>query len=155
MKIKALFLCTGIILMVGCAATPPRGAPFEQVPLKLQAYQAREFEADKELVFNATLSVLQDMGCIIDSAEIKTGYVSAQTPIVLQGRLVKSMNSARVTAFVIQTGKDKSKARLTFVGRNSSRGNTDEQLIENHALYERVFVRIQEALFTQKTVSKG
>jgi hypothetical protein len=147
---KALLLCAGAMLLGGCAVAPPRGAPVDPVPLKLQAYQAQAFDASKEAVFNATVSVLQDMGCSIDSAEIRTGYISAQTPIVLRGKWVKSMNSAKVTAFVVQTRENKSRVRLTFVGRNTARGKTEEQLNENPGLYEQMFVRVREAVFAQK-----
>lgn len=155
------------------AVLPAYAAVREQIPLKLQAYQARDFDAGKERVFNSTMTVLQDLGCIITSAEIRTGYVSAKSPTSSDG------SSLKMTAIVIRTGNARSRIRLTalrctpggfsgfsFSGFYNFWGwfppsgilsvlglhHAEEHLVEKPAMYERFFARISEAILTQSHV---
>jgi hypothetical protein len=60
-------LCIGLC-MAGCTIAPP--AP---TPLQIQAFQSHEFETQKRVAFGSVLSVFQDLGYIVQSADIETG----------------------------------------------------------------------------------
>ena len=71
MKKSSLFM---LILLAGCAA-PPK---IIQSQMEIQAYQSHEFEATKRVVFDSTMSVLQDSGFIIESADFDTGFITGK-----------------------------------------------------------------------------
>ena len=62
---KLIVITLGTALVLGCGGTTAQ----PQTALELQSIQQRDFEAPKELTFAATLSVLQDLGYIVESAD--------------------------------------------------------------------------------------
>lgn len=149
------FLFFGIFL-VGCAA-PPK----EKTSLEIQAIQSREFEAGKRTVFNATLSVFQDMGFTIVSADFDTGFISTKSPtkardIFLGG---KEMRHSKATAFIEEISQGKTRARVNFVHETleSNEGTQkNEDLADmDPAIYEKTFSKIQEAVFIRKANHPG
>ena len=65
----------GMLSMVACTSLAPQP---EMTPLELQALQTREFAAPYPKAFSATLSVFQDMGYIVDSADKEAGYITGR-----------------------------------------------------------------------------
>ena len=65
-------------LLGGCASTNQRILDTgDETQLQKRSYQSRTFEtADKEKVLRATISTLQDLGFIIDRADLTLGSVS-------------------------------------------------------------------------------
>jgi hypothetical protein len=125
----------------------------------LQAYQARNLDVSKERAFNATVVVMQDLGCIITSADIRTGYISAQSLRTTSSDVtLAGFKNLKLTAFVLPHGKGRSRVRLTAVRSNtgslfsfgwSGFFSSDDRLVENATMYERFFARILETLTTE------
>lgn len=67
-----------LFLLTGCASTNQRVLDSgEQTQLQKRSYQSRTFEtSDKERVMRATISTLQDLGFVIDRADLTLGSVS-------------------------------------------------------------------------------
>src|SRR4029450_400018 len=67
-------LCLGL-WMAGCSVAPPTATP-----LQIQAFQSHEFETQKRVAFGAALSVFQDPGYIVQSADRDPGFITAASP---------------------------------------------------------------------------
>ena len=48
-------------------------------PLEIQSIQQREYESTKKIVFASAVSVFQDLGYTIKSADITTGFITAES----------------------------------------------------------------------------
>ena len=66
------------LTLVGCAVNAPKP---EKTSLEIQAIQSKNFETDKKVAFNSVVSVLQDLGYIIGSASLETGFITAESAV--------------------------------------------------------------------------
>jgi hypothetical protein len=145
-------------LLTGCAGNVKP----QKTALELQAIQAKTFETDKKTAFNSTLSVFQDLGYIINSASLETGFITAESPnkidqstsaIFAQALAgVKSENKAVVTASIEELNDTKSRIRLNFVNKMKLSGsygqNSNEDTpIHDSQIYDGAFEKISEAIF--------
>jgi len=147
-------LCIGLS-MAGCTIAPP--AP---TPLQVQAFQSHEFETPKRVAFGSVLSVFQDLGYIVQSADLDTGFITAASPAGSKSNwwelLENSTSSAqtRATAFVEEIRSGFVTVRLNFVEskRVSSReGQTtdrDTPILDPKA-YQVAFDKIGDAIFVR------
>ena len=147
-------LCIGLCT-AGCTIVPPAPAP-----LQIQAFQSHEFETQKRVAFGSVLSVFQDLGYIVQSADIETGFITAASPAGSKFNwwelLDESKSSAqtRATAFVEEIRSGFVTVRLNFVEskRLSSReGQTtdrDTPILDPKA-YQVAFDRIGDAIFVR------
>lgn len=125
--------------------------------LALQSLQSRDFEAQMPVVFASTLSVLQDTGYIVESADRETGFITAKSPsgsnvsYDLFWGLGKRHKTTRVTAFVEPLGGDMSKVRLNFVAINENSNmygtSREDTPLEDAKIYQNVFEKIEETIF--------
>ncbi len=147
------YLAALCLLLVGCVSTPP-----QKTSLQLQAIQSQNFETDKSVAFAATLSVFQDLGYIIQSADKDTGFITAKSATksdhsfftVMSGNTTNSTTNA--TAYVEQLKPGLSKIRLNFVISNKSSSqygqtSANDQVIEDTNVYESAFNKIGDAIF--------
>lgn len=158
MKKLLIAIATGALL-VGCQTTEPI---VKKTSLEIQAIQAKMFEVDKGIAFKSVLSVLQDLGYVVQAASMDTGVITAQSPTkqdtsggaafaaVFGG--VRTEGRASVTATVEDFNTKQTRIRLNFVDkrfRSGARGQTatDEKPIENPKVYENAFEKIGEAIF--------
>lgn len=158
MKKLMIAIATGALL-AGCQTTAPI---VKKTSLEIQAVQAKMFEVDKGVAFKSGLSVLQDLGYVVQTASMDTGVITAQSPTkqdtsgsaafaaVLGG--VRTEGRTYVTASVEDFNTKQTRVRLNFVDkrfRSSTRGQTatDENPIENPKFYENAFEKIGEAIF--------
>lgn len=152
------------IMISGCAAPPP--AP-ERTSLEIQAIQAKTFETSMPTAFRSVVSVLQDLGYVIQSANLETGFITAQSPTKEHGKSgfeiigillggasanVRKEGKTYVTASVESFGNNQARVRLNFVDktfRSATFGQqaTDETPILDPKVYEKVFDKIGEAIF--------
>ena len=147
--LSALFsLLTSVIS--GCVMSPDRP---QLSSLQLQVIQSRDFETSKKLAFASVMSVFQDLGYIIESANLDTGFITAKSPTrsVFEFRGV-AMRTTKATAFVEEIQEGTIKVRLNFVDSvetSSQQGakNLNEAPVENPQIYQNAFTRIQEAVF--------
>lgn len=110
----------------------------ELTPLEIQTIQTREYNAPKSLVFATVTSVFQDLGYTISHANEKSGFIKAKA-------ILKNSNHVNVIAFV-QTEKNKTKVRLSFIKRHRESATDSLQLLDA-TLYQNIFERIESNLF--------
>ena len=152
---KAIKLCflSLFILLTGCASTGPA-----MTPLEIQSLQTREYENDKSIVFTSVVSVFQDLGYTIQSADKDTGFITARSAVssdtaskILFG--ISNVSQTNATAFVEQIGKF-TKVRLNFVTSNktsSAYGQSDQEdtPILDAKVYQSAFERVESAIFVR------
>lgn len=150
--------CLGAFL-AGCQTAPPAQ---QKTSLEIQAIQAKMFETDKNTAFKSVLSVLQDLGYVVQTASLETGVITAQSPTKQDTSGGATMNAifggirtegrTYVTASVEDFNSKQTRVRLNFVDkvfRSARTGQqaTDETPIQNPKIYENAFEKISEAIF--------
>lgn len=155
---KNLILISTVLVSLGGCVTQPQ---VQKSSLEIQAIQAKSFEADKPTTFRSVLSVLQDLGYVVNSASLETGFISAESPIkqdksgaaafaaIMGG--VRTEGRTAVTASVEEFNKS-TRVRLNFVDKKLRSGAygqraADEAPIEDPKIYENAFDKIGEAIF--------
>ena len=141
-------------LFIGCAVST---APV-LTPLEIQSIQTREYEHGKNVAFASVISVFQDLGYIVKSADKETGFITAESAAQSDGasRLFGMTNVKQTiaTAFVEPIGKI-TKIRLNFVNSNQksfSYGQTDREdsPILDAKTYQNAFDMIETAMFVRE-----
>lgn len=142
------------VLLAGCVAMP---AP--PTPLQIQSVQTREYEESKQVVFASVMSVFQDLGYIVNSADLATGFITTEGLAVGETGVldwllnVSQVSQTRATAFIEELD-DKTRVRLNFVETwRESRGEgqssrRDRQILEAE-VYENAFDRIENSIFVR------
>jgi hypothetical protein len=147
-----LFCCLTAALWAGCSSPPP-----PKTSLELQAMQAREVEGSKAIAFAAVISVFQDLGYVISSADVTTGFLTAKSPT--RGHKVflgpNKMDDTKATAFVEDMPNGKARVRLSFVycqrvSSKKGRLGENETPVEDPLVYQKVFERVDEGVFLRK-----
>jgi hypothetical protein len=155
---KALVIAACIaVSMVGCATTP------KQTPtsLQIQSFQTKEFEASKTATFGSVISVFQDLGYIVQSADKDTGFITATSPSSNKTGFWEAMGGlatsgqTKATAFVEEIRPNFVTVRLNFVdtkhvsssyGQNSDR---DTPILDPKP-YQVAFDKIETAIFIRE-----
>jgi hypothetical protein len=130
--------------------------------LELQAVQARDFDVPKDITFAAVMSVLQDAGYRIGSADRDTGLItgtastSGTWSYSLWSGMGKKKKTPIVSAFVEQRGTG-SKVRLNFVlakvkSTIYGSGAADEEPILDPTVYQQAFEKINQAVFVRQAI---
>ncbi|MHC5212070.1 MAG: hypothetical protein ACYTG2_15230 [Planctomycetota bacterium] len=146
MNRPSLFKAALFIALASCATQP------QLTSLQKQELQSREFENAKRPTFNGCVSVLQDIGYIIDTADFDTGVISARGES--ESNLFLGEFQTRVSIFVQEWGPSRSKVRATFVQHRTSHGQygstyeTDETIYDA-AVYQNFFNELGKTLFVQ------
>lgn len=159
------YLLTALVagsLMVGCAPQPVKP---QKTSLEIQAIQARVFDADKKVTFNAVMSILQDLGYIIGSASLDTGFITAESPnkqvdsgaamMALLFSGIRTEGKTAVTVSIEEISPKKTRVRLNLVDRQLRSGAygqraADDTPIEDPKVYETAFDKIGEAIFIRQ-----
>ncbi len=151
------------LFLAGCSSPEP-----QKTSLEIQAIQAQNFDVSKKIAFNSVMSVFQDLGYIVQSANLDTGFITAESPVqsdtsggaimltLLSG--TRSEGKTFVTASVEEITDKKSRVRLNFVNRKTHSGtygqnSTHDSPILDPAVYQKAFDKIGEAIFI-RTSSK-
>lgn len=126
----ALLLCAS--LLGGCATTNQRVLDLgDETQLQKRSYQSRIFEtADKEKVLRAIISTLQDLGFVIDRADLMLGSISATK---------QDRNQIRITVSVRPKGNDR------MLVRANAQFNISP--IEDPKHYQDFFASLEKSLF--------
>ena len=146
------------LFTAGCAMND---ATSNKTSLEIQSYQSRSFEVDKKMAFNSAMSVFQDLGYIVNSANLDTGFITAESPTkgakgsdaflsFLAGLRVEGRTA--VTAFVEELSPKSAKIRLNFVERKKASGDYGQQSnrddpIQDPKIYQSAFDKISDAIF--------
>lgn len=161
MKKLLIALFAGSFLLTACVQQQVKP---QKTSLEIQAYQARTFEADKKVTFNAVMSILQDLGYIIGSASLDTGFITAEspnksvdTPEAMVARMfgVRTEGKTAVTVSIEEMGPKKTRVRLNLVDRQTKSGAygqraAEDTPIEDAKVYDTAFDKIGEAIFIRQ-----
>lgn len=130
--------------------------------LELQAMQSREFETDYKVAFAATLSVFQDLGYVIDTADSATGFITANSPqsqefVPFVGQVMKN---SKATAFIETMPSELVRVRLNFVNREESSSGygmkgSSAIPVEDPVVYQQTFEKIQKAIFVRTSTASS
>lgn len=149
------FVILGLVFtLAGCATT---SAP-TLTPLEIQSLQTREYENTKAVVFPSVISVFQDLGYTIKSADINTGFITAESAAKSDSSSkfwlgITKVSQTSATAFVEEIGKF-TKVRLNFVVCDKKsyyygqEDRQDEPILDAEA-YKNAFERIESAIFVR------
>lgn len=153
----AMFLCASV------TNAHAKKAP-EISGLELQQIQSKEFEVGKDVTFPAVMTVLQDEGYRILSADRDTGLITGQGSS--KGKMTYSIiwgignkkRSPVVSAFVEQIGTSVSRIRLSFVMAVAKGGiygqrSADEEPVTDPAVYVDAFEKISKAIFVRQAMT--
>lgn len=151
-KSASLFICS--IALFGCASAPQQ----QPTSLQIQAFQTKEFEASKAVAFAAVVSVFQDLGYIVESADRETGFITAGSPTSNKTGFweamggVTSSGQTRATAFVEEIRPGFSTVRLNFLNTKKSssmygQSNQIDTPILEPGPYQIAFDKIDDAVF--------
>ena len=146
----------------GCVFMKP---PPKLTPLELQALQSRQYSESFDIIFASIISVFQDLGYSIQSADKDSGLISAESPaqrestgfwesfVLSEGHRTVS---TRATAF-IETIGTQTNVRLNFVYRatrystHSGSQGAHESPIYDANVYRNAFDRIENAIFIRQS----
>jgi len=130
--------------------------------LELQQIQSRDFDANYDTVFPSVVTVLQDAGYRIQSADKNSGLVTgvASTKSKLSYGLTgwgKKKKTPVVSAFIEARGKSAARVRLSFVmakTKSSQYGmnSADEDPILDAMIYQDAFEKISQAIFVRTSM---
>lgn len=154
---KSLWLMLAIVVAVaGCEAMPKQ----TKSALELQSIQSKEFETSKKIAFAATLSVFQDLGYTVSSANLDTGLITAKSPTKQDFQLFvgQRMQDIKATAFVEEIVSNRTKIRLNFVNSTQTSSGygmkgEHELPIEAPEMYQDTFAKIQQGIFVRKNTN--
>lgn len=152
---KSLFAVTMLVLMVffsGCLRSNHKST---KTSIELQAIQKKEFETSYKIAFASILSVFQDKGFIINTADSNTGLITASSPRNnSQGFGYIEINYTKATAFVESMPSKKTSIRLNFVDFQKTSSDYGMEggnslPIEDGVFYQGIFEKIQKAIFVR------
>lgn len=137
----------------------------EMTPMELQALQSKEFETKKETLFACVMSVFQDLGYQVDSADMQTGFISASSASGNKTNFgealfgVSSSGNTRATAFVEQMPNGMARVRLNFLNTKISsslygQSAKQDKPVLDVATYQAAWEKIDEALFVRTAVTE-
>jgi alkaline phosphatase len=152
---KILIVLTLSILMFGCELQ--ENYTLTKTSLELQSIQMREFDASYKTAFASTLSVFQDKGYVIVTADSATGFITVASPKNNKYNWFlgeNKMDSTRATAFIEAMPSKKIAIRLNFVNYqeiSSAYGSKSQNSvpIEDPKFYQGIFEKIQKAIFVR------
>lgn len=150
-----------MVLAVSSAVLPGEALakkPPVMTPMELQALQSKEFETSKENLFNAVMTVVQDLGYQVQSADLQTGFITATSGVEQKTGFLEALAGAsstamtKMTAFVQSMPSGMSRVRLNFlVSRTTSsmygQSNQNDKPILDATAYRNAWDKIDEALF--------
>ena len=109
---------------------------------QLHSIQQKEFAADKATVFGGVMDVMQDLGFSIDSGDVASGLITAESMTVDKTSFWDAIGgdagsgNIRATAF-IETMPDKlTRVRLNFVSTKSSSSQLGQASRKDKPIYE-------------------
>lgn len=155
---KAIFAAFAVSLLTA----PAVAKKVQMSSLEMQQMQSKDYEAPKGLVFSSVMTVLQDAGYRINSADKDTGLITGTAstaskmtwmPFVGFG---KGKKTPVVSAFIEEMGPNTTHVRLNFVmskmSSNQFGSNQDEEPILDAAVYTDAFEKVAQALFVRQAM---
>ncbi|MBF0587467.1 hypothetical protein INT08_11210 [Prosthecochloris sp. N3] len=148
-----VFVCL-FFALAGCSAST---AP-ALTPLEIQSLQTREYEQGLDIVFPSVISVFQDLGYTVKSADKSTGFITAESAAKSDKASkfwlgITKVKQTAATAFIEEIGS-MTKVRLNFVEMENSssswgRSDREDTPILDAQVYQNAFERIDNAIFVR------
>lgn len=143
------------IFISGCETIKPT---VNLTPLEMQSMQSRSYDTGKEIVFPSVMSVFQDLGYSINSADIVTGLITAESTADSDKMMkfwlgITKVSQTKVNAFIEEIGSE-TKVRINFVvtKKESSwygqEDREDDQILSPEP-YQNAFEKIENAIFVR------
>jgi hypothetical protein len=161
MNMKRAFFATALAVAVTTTPAMAKKKP-EMSSLELQQMQSKDYEADKNLMFGSVMTVLQDSGYRIGSADKDTGLITGlgSTGSKLTWKPFVGFGNGKktpvVSAFIEEFVPGYTKVRLNFVmGKVNSSGygkTEDEEPILDPQVYRDAFEKIDQVLFYRQAL---
>lgn len=149
-----LWIMLGVLLVLAGCETMPKST---KTALELQSIQSKEFETSKKVAFAATLSVFQDVGYTVSTANLDTGLITAKSPTKAGFELFigQTMEDIKATAFVEEIVANRTKVRINLVSSKETSSGYGmkggyEIPIEKPEIYQDIFAKIQQGIFVRK-----
>tara|TARA_B110000503_G_C6970295_1_gene338888 strand:+ start:224 stop:709 length:486 start_codon:yes stop_codon:yes gene_type:complete len=155
-NLKLLALIPVFFFLTAC---PVEKRAALKTPAELLALQTRTFDGNKDPSLRAVVSVFQDLGYIIQTADSNTGLITAKSPTEASLSFFgRNMKDTKVTATIEQVSNTKTRVRLNFVQskRFSSEygmNQENEQPIYDPNVYQDAFAKIRNAIFLRKNIN--
>jgi len=156
MQYKVVFLVS-LVLLGACAAP----AKIIQSSLEIQSYQSHEFETPKRVSFDSTLSVLQDAGFIIKSADYETGFITGRGTSTARTDMWYGATNEHIemTAFIEQRTSTLSKVRVNLIDSsqrksawNPAQDVITEKGVRDPETYQKLFDLIGQTIFVRENL---
>jgi hypothetical protein len=127
---------------------------------QLQAIQQKTYRAEKSVVFASVMDVLQDLGFSVASADIASGFITAESANASKTTFwdvlsnVEGSGNTKATVFLEPAPGGGTRVRLNFVATKTSSSNLGQAAREDHQItavapYERMFARIDAAVLSR------
>jgi hypothetical protein len=119
--------------------------------MQRRSIEAKELVGSFDDAFQATMSVLQDKGYLIDNADYKIGFIKGQTG--LAGSTVFSNKFKYLVSVTIEPfGENRIKARVVFM-REKILGLNSE-IIQDPKFLQEIYDLIQKEIFVRQNLNK-
>ncbi len=119
-----------ICLLAGCATVPP-DVVGSGTQLEIRQIQTREYDTlDKQMTMRSVIATLQDLGFLIDNADMSLGAITATR--LHQYRM-------RMTVTVREKGEERIAVRVS--------ARIGEENVTNPKTYQDFFVALDKAMF--------
>ena len=151
-----IFLSIALIASVLLTGCMQKQYVSTKTSLELQSIQTREFDAPVKAGIGAVMSVFQDLGYIIATADSGTGLITAAGPksqrfVPFVGKVTEYR---KATAFVEAISAKKTRVRLNFVDEEESSSGYGMKggsaiPVEDPTLYQEALEKISKAIFVR------
>lgn len=156
MKKYAFLTAIAVVTAMPAIAKEPK-----PTGLALQQIQARDLETNAEIAFPAVMTVLQDSGYRIKTADKATGLIVAEgsskkiTTYNIWWGLGSKKRVPEVSAFIEQRGPQLTRVRLSFVTsmRKSRNAFSDEEQVTDPSIYKGAFEQIEKEIFFRNSMN--
>ncbi len=153
---RKILLSFSIILLTltGCMMEPE----VKLTPLEIQSMQTRTYNHKMDVVFPSVMSVLQDIGYSINTADIQTGLITGESAAESDKASkfwlgISNVSQTKANVFIEELNSETS-VRVNFVTTNKKSfgyGQTDREDVQvlSPEPYQNAFEKIENAIFVR------
>lgn len=152
---KLFFIFPALLIFLNACQMEPE---INLTPLEIQSMQSRTYDKDIDIVFPSVLSVLQDLGYSIKTADKNTGLITAESTAKSNAAMkfwlgIAEVSQTTADAFIEEV-KGRTKVRINFINvvkQSSSWGQDDRQdkQILDPVPYQNAFEKVENAIFVR------
>jgi hypothetical protein len=145
----------GVASLAGCGGKQ-ENYKVTKSGLELQSVQKQEFETTYNTAFASTMSVFQDRGYVIQTADKETGFITAASHKTegFAFFVGQTVDYLKATAFIENMPSGMVSVRLNFVNNQETSSGYGMQggnsvPVEDPVFYQGVFEKIKKAIFVR------